>query len=82
MSLLNNNCFTIKMKAISILYIYFSDFEQRNISILTVLLKNKNNFEIYLNRISLQIKEQAKFNEYSEKMSFILYQLVRLDNYF
>ena len=77
MSLLNHNCLRIKLKALSVLYCFFSEIDYRNEKILNVFLKNKENFEKYFMKF---LADSDVDSDISEKGNFILYQLERLQN--
>ncbi len=77
MSLLNHNCLRIRIKALSILYYFFSDIDSRKEKIMNVLLMNKQNFEKYFTKF---LSDPEVDSEMSEKANFILYQLERLQN--
>jgi len=77
MSLLNHNCLRIKLKALSVLYCFFSEIDYRNEIILNVFLKNKEKFEKYFSKI---LADSEVDLDISEKANFILYQLERIQN--
>jgi len=76
MSLLNHQCIRIKFKAVHILYHFFDDLERRETCIKTLLLANKNNFELYFNKLP----ENSTDSDITEKKTCILYELERLQN--
>jgi len=77
MSLLNHNCLRIRIKALCVLYYFFSDIDSRNGKITNVLLMNKQNFEKYFDKF---LNDPDVDSEMLEKANFILYQLERLQN--
>lgn len=77
MSLLNHNCLRIKLKALSVLYFFFSEVDSRNEKIKNLLIKNKENFEKYFSKFLADLQIDS---DISEKGNFILYQLERLHN--
>jgi hypothetical protein len=77
MSLLNHTCNRIKINAITILYNFFVDVDMRERNIKNILLKNKNNFEKYFNKLNTVENLEA---DVIEKKNCILYELERLQN--
>ena len=65
------------MKALFVVYCFFSEIDYRNEKILNVFLKNKENFEKYFSKI---LADSDVDLDVSEKANFILYQLERIQN--
>ncbi len=82
MGLLNHSCLRIKYNSINILYYFLSDIDIREQTIKNMLLKNKNNFEKYFSKLfnNYHTNLNSEYLDISEKSSFILYQLERLEN--
>jgi len=76
MSLLNHNCIRIKFKAINLLFFFFGDLETANENVTALLLANKNNFESYFSKIPEYVSDA----DITEKKTYILYELERLQN--
>lgn len=76
MGLMNHSCYRIKIKAVILLYYFIEDLEQKNTETKKIILKNKENFEKYFEKL----EDDKDNSDLTEKKNYILYELVRLEN--